>query len=387
MDSFIMKRIFLFFLLIFPAFAFADYRATIVPGSVSSGIQSGFDSVSACVSSFMSWWYARYPGYSCGDWTYAANGASASGDFSKICNNANGGHSSGGNYCSGQLECKAGGALNSAGMCVGADEPDPPSSDCSALKDKPAPGEGCFNGCYAKLIIKISGGDSGGDNDTVFFYTGESCTVGDDDGSPSDGNGGSSGGETPDYCKPPAVWDGTTCHGAGGGGSGNGDNGGSGEGKNGGSGDGDNGGPGDGNNGGSGDGNNGGSGDGNNGGSEGGGNGGSGDGDKDGSTDGNNDDILKDIKGLLDGKGEVTDPSIPKNETFDDAFFKKTFDSTLSWRLSSHVGDCKAVNFNLFQRSYLMDSHCTIARDVMPYLRGVLFAVWSIMAFFIVMRA
>jgi hypothetical protein len=76
-------------------------------------------------------------------------------------------------------------------------------------------------------------------------------------------------------------------------------------------------------------------------------------------------------------------------EKIEDAFFKDVFDDVLSWNLPSCGGQCLPVRFDLryFNRTFVMESHCDIARDVMPYFSSVMVFVWSIYAIYIVLRA
>jgi hypothetical protein len=97
----------------------------------------------------------------------------------------------------------------------------------------------------------------------------------------------------------------------------------------------------------------------------------------------------EDDEDCKNGNGGVGDFKIPGVEDFEKAFFKDTFDDILSWRLPSCNGNCKPVNLEIlfFKRTYVMETHCNIASDVLPYFRVVMMFVWSILALFIVLRA
>jgi hypothetical protein len=78
---------------------------------------------------------------------------------------------------------------------------------------------------------------------------------------------------------------------------------------------------------------------------------------------------------------------LPGAEQLKSEFFSETFTALLSWRLPSHTGTCEPVEFSLFGQSFYMNSHCDIATEVFPYFESIMLAVWSVIAFNIVMRA
>jgi len=211
----------------------------------------------------------------------------------------------------------------------------------------------CVNGCLFNNCLSGDGGYS-------CEVSGSYCSPGDvdDTDNPGDGEGGDTGGSNP-----------------GGGGDTGGSNPGGG-GDSGGSNPGGGGDTGGSNPGGGGDGNGGTGGNG-----SGGGNGnGAGDG---GEEEGNCPAWL----GWICGKAEVDDLTPPPSSQFDDAFFKGAFSALLSWSPPVGAGSCSPVTFVIFDKQYSLTVHCDFMNEYFVVLSSVMMAVWSLVAFRIVMSA
>jgi hypothetical protein len=87
------------------------------------------------------------------------------------------------------------------------------------------------------------------------------------------------------------------------------------------------------------------------------------------------------------GDGTVDEPEIPDGSQFDDAFFKDTFSSLTSFSMPSGSGSCSPMTFTLFDRSHVVTVHCDMVNEHFPIFRMILIAIWSLVAFRIVMSA
>ena len=83
----------------------------------------------------------------------------------------------------------------------------------------------------------------------------------------------------------------------------------------------------------------------------------------------------------------VDDPVQPPSTSFEDSFFKTTFDALKGWHLPSHSSQCPTGNLSLFGQTYSIDSHCTLINGNWGALQAAMGVVWSLMALFIVLRA
>lgn len=84
---------------------------------------------------------------------------------------------------------------------------------------------------------------------------------------------------------------------------------------------------------------------------------------------------------------DPTDPTLPADSQFDQAFFQGTFSNLLGWQLPAHTSECPSPSFSWNGNTYAMTSHCQLVNDHFSALQAAMTVVWSIIALFIVLRA
>jgi hypothetical protein len=72
---------------------------------------------------------------------------------------------------------------------------------------------------------------------------------------------------------------------------------------------------------------------------------------------------------------------------FDSSFFNGTFDNLSAWRVPNHSSQCPVGSFDVFDKTFLIDSHCALVQDYFSELSAAMIVVFSVLALFIVLRA
>ena len=83
----------------------------------------------------------------------------------------------------------------------------------------------------------------------------------------------------------------------------------------------------------------------------------------------------------------VVDPAIPGASQFDDAFFKTTFNSLLSWSPPAHSSACPTSSFDALGKTFTINAHCALVDNNFAGIRQAMAVVYVLLAMFIVLRA
>jgi len=83
------------------------------------------------------------------------------------------------------------------------------------------------------------------------------------------------------------------------------------------------------------------------------------------------------------------DPAAVSDDEIKALFFGDSFNDLRGWRLSNNVGQCPTLTFNiwLFQNPFVMNQHCALFEQHRDMFFLLFTLIWSMSAFFIVMRA
>ncbi len=63
------------------------------------------------------------------------------------------------------------------------------------------------------------------------------------------------------------------------------------------------------------------------------------------------------------------------------------FPELRNFQTPAHSSECPKPTFQIFQKSIVMDSHCTIAEQFRPQITSVMLTVWILVSLFIVLSA
>lgn len=61
--------------------------------------------------------------------------------------------------------------------------------------------------------------------------------------------------------------------------------------------------------------------------------------------------------------------------------------SLSSFAVPSHTGTCPVITFDVFNKTLVMNSHCTIAEEIRSSLSVIMLAFWPVTSLIVVMRA
>jgi len=87
------------------------------------------------------------------------------------------------------------------------------------------------------------------------------------------------------------------------------------------------------------------------------------------------------------GDTALPDLEVPPASQFEGAYFKDVFSSLLSWSPSVGAGSCSPINLSLLDKQYQLSVHCTLINEYFHIFSTVMGAIWSLIAFRVVMSA
>jgi hypothetical protein len=87
------------------------------------------------------------------------------------------------------------------------------------------------------------------------------------------------------------------------------------------------------------------------------------------------------------GDATIGELEVPNASQFNDAYFKDTFTPLQSLSLPSGSGSCAPMQATLFNKVYSVSFHCDMMGDNFIIFQTVMMAIWSLIAFRIVMSA
>jgi hypothetical protein len=83
----------------------------------------------------------------------------------------------------------------------------------------------------------------------------------------------------------------------------------------------------------------------------------------------------------------LNDPDGVTNEAFNNAWFGDTFSGLLNWSPPNHGAECPVRGFNVFGLDFYFNSHCQLMTNYFPIFQVIMLVVWTIIGFYIVIRA